>query len=127
MVEIAQIPLWQIAPIGAGRITHQREPVLLVTASGPWLYSAGAVLDRPGIASAARVVNARVEVESGRLGIGWLSADGSLWITRSLLTRTAALADVALKVPEDVAGSRLVIENATEDGEPAVASNQESQ
>jgi hypothetical protein len=105
MVEIAQIPLSQITPIGAGRITHQREAVLLVTAPGQWHYSAEALFELPGIASGARTVNVRVQVESGRLGIGWLSADESLWITRSMLARTAAPTDVVLTVPGRVRSS----------------------
>jgi hypothetical protein len=121
MVEITRIPLSQIAPVGAGRIMHQREATLLVTAPGQWHYSAEAVFDLPGIDSGARIVNVRVEVESGRLGIGWLSADGSDWIVRSFITRTAAPTEVALTVPGGVAGGRLVIENATEGGQPAVA------
>lgn len=121
MVEITRIPLSQIAPLGAGRVMHQREAVVLITAPGQWHYSAVAVFDLPGINSAARVVNVRVDVESGRLGIGWLSADGSEWVARSLAGRSGAPTDVALTIPAGVAGGRLVIDNATEGGQPAVA------
>ena len=121
MIEIAQIPLSQIAAIPAGKVVQTSGSAVLITAPAQWSYSAAAVFELPQIESHACAVTIRLHVQRGELGVGWLDRDDSAWIARALVADTSAPAVVSLLIPQNTVGGRLVFDNATEGGRPAVA------
>ena len=60
-----------------------------------------------------------LEVEAGVLGIGWLTAGGQDWITRTSAGADAIQTEVRLVIPVGTIGGKLVFDNWTAGGEPA--------
>src|ERR1051326_1485546 len=79
MHEIAEVSLSQLGLLEGARIIRQSDAAILVTAPGQWHYSAEAVFDLPQGTDLPVSINLGIEVELGRLGIGWLDAEGSAW------------------------------------------------
>jgi hypothetical protein len=115
-----QIPLSQLVAREGARFVPQSDAAILITPPGQWHYAAEAAIELPDIMARPRCINLRAEVENGKIGVGWLNADGSGWVTRAFVEHTATPAVVRLDVPMGTRGGRLIIENASEDGRPAV-------
>src|SRR5689334_19713468 len=119
MTEIAEIPLAQIMPLGRGRVIHQHDAAVLVTAPGQWSFSAEAVFDISGLERTGRIIEISLQVKRGVIGVGWLN-EGSTWVARSFIGASGVPAQVALALPRGASGGRLIVETATEGGSPAV-------
>jgi MoaA/NifB/PqqE/SkfB family radical SAM enzyme len=120
-LEIAQIPLSRLQPVGGGRLFRRSDAAVLVTAPGQWQFSAEASPELPGIEREERTLNIRATVDSGTLGVGWLSSDGSSWIAREICPQSSRPVNILLDIPQGLSGGKLVFDNATVSGRPAVA------
>ena len=124
MAEIINIPLDQIAPLNDGKTIQQAGAVVIVTPAAQWAYGAQAEFAQAEFESvgndhAPKIVRVRLNVYSGALGVGWLQEDGKDWVIRTSASMPTT-EEVALVIPAEKVGGRLVFDNWTEGGRPAV-------
>ena len=113
MTKIDEIPLTSLQPLGDAELTPRADAALLITDPQQWAFSARASFDLPGIADSARVIRIGVEVERGILGVGWLTKDGTDWVTRTSASAGAGVQDLVLELPAGTTGGGLVFDNWT--------------
>ena len=116
MTDIARIRPSQLVPLHAVSLTAGGDGAILVTSPQQWSYGAELNFEIPGIASHQRRLSIQMDVENGVLGAGWLSDDGSHWITRGALGQGDARRELTLVIPAGTRGGKLVFDNWTEGG-----------
>lgn len=121
MTEPVEIPLSGLTALTGAKLLQQSDAAILITPAGRWHYSAEAAFELPGIEHGTCSINLSAQVETGKIGIGWLNAEGSDWVARAFIDRSAAPAQVRLDIPAGTRGGRLIVENASDDGRPSVA------
>jgi len=118
-MENIDVPLSRLEPLGDGSVITRKDAVILVTSSSQWAYSAEAEFELPAAEQKARMVEVRLRVQSGTIGVGWLRQDGSSWIERASCNSSRST-KLDLLIPAGTLGGKLVFDNWTEGGEPAV-------
>lgn len=115
------VPIWKLEPLNNGVIWAKHGAIALETPSQQWAYAASLRFSLTGIDKAEQVITVRLKVETGLMGIGWVSEDFSAWITRTSAKPTPEFQDVSLVIPAGAKGGALIFDNWTEGGLPARA------
>jgi len=115
------VPIWQLKPMNTGVVWVKHGATALETPPQQWAYAASLRFSLPGIDKAEQVITVRLKVETGLMGIGWVSEDFSAWITRTSAKPTPEFQDVSLVIPAGTKGGALIFDNWTEGGLPARA------
>jgi MoaA/NifB/PqqE/SkfB family radical SAM enzyme len=113
---MTEIALSRLTPLGGGNLTPRSGAVELVTDPRPWSHSAEAEFEFPQIDSAAQKLMVTLQVESGSVGVGWLSQDGTAWIDHASARGNAR---PILEIPAGTAGGKLIFNNQRNDGNPS--------